>query len=83
MFILERDENRSTRRKNPRSTGVINYGNSSHMKYHTRLDFSSERHNALTACGTRVGGYSSTTNGIDIIEYATFRYDTIEVKNGF
>ena len=35
--------------KNPRSTGEINYGNSIHMKCHTRLGFSSERH-ALTAC---------------------------------
>ena len=35
--------------KNPRSTGEINYGNSTHMKYHTRLSFSRERHNALTA----------------------------------
>ena len=39
--------------KNPRSTGVINYGNSTHMKYHSRLGFSGERHNALTACATR------------------------------
>ena len=39
--------------KNPRSTGEINYGNSTHMKYHTRLGFSGERHNALTVCATR------------------------------
>ena len=36
--------------KNPRSTGEINYGNPTHMKYHTRLGFSGERHNGLTAC---------------------------------
>ena len=38
--------------KNSRSTGQIKYGNSTHMKYHTRLVFSGERHNALTACAT-------------------------------
>ena len=30
--------------KNPRSTGEINYGNSSRMKYHTRLGFSGDSH---------------------------------------
>ena len=33
--------------KNPRSTGQINYGNSTHVKYHTRPGFGGERHNAL------------------------------------
>ena len=39
--------------ENPRSTGEINYGNSTHVKYHTRLLYSGERHNALIACATR------------------------------
>ena len=26
--------------------------------------------------------HSSRTNGMDTIEYATFRYDTVEVENG-
>ena len=33
--------------KNPRSAGEINYGNSTHVKYHTRPSFSGERHNTL------------------------------------
>ena len=44
--------------KNLRSTGEINYGNSTHMKYHTRLGFSGERHNALIACTIRASLYS-------------------------
>ena len=44
--------------KNPRSTGEINNENSIYVKYHTRLGFSGERHNALTACVTR----ASTNN---------------------
>ena len=33
--------------KNPRSAGEINYANSTHVQYHTRLSFSGERHNTL------------------------------------
>ena len=39
--------------KIPRSTGEINYRNFTDVKYHTRLGFSGERYNALTACATR------------------------------
>ena len=35
-MIFERKENRNTRKKNPRSTGEINYGNSTHMKRKSR-----------------------------------------------
>ena len=38
MLILLREE----------STGEINYGKSLQMKYHTRLDFSGERHKVQT-----------------------------------
>ena len=52
MLILVREGNRYPE-KNPRSTGEINYGNSTYIKYKTRFGFSGERHNALTACATR------------------------------
>ena len=46
MLILVRKKNRRARRK------IIEFGNSSHMTYHTRLGFSGEKYNALTACAT-------------------------------
>lgn len=41
--ISVREVNQSTRGKTPRSTGKINEGNSTHMAYHTRLDFTGEK----------------------------------------
>ena len=48
MLIVVEVENRSVRR-----TRYINYGNTTHMKYCTRHDFSDQSKNELTACATR------------------------------
>ena len=49
-LFVEREENRSTWRKTLEAEERSTAGTLSHETSHTRLGFSGERHNALTAC---------------------------------
>ena len=55
-LTLEREENRSTQRKTLEAQKKSTAGTLSHETSLTRLGFSDERHNALTACATRACG---------------------------
>ena len=60
--FLEREENRNTRRKTLEAQERSTAGTLSHETSTTRLGFSGERHNALTARATRTS-LNRTTSG--------------------
>ena len=61
-MILEKEENRSTRRKTLEAQKRSTAGTLSHETSHTRLSFIGERHNALTACAICAPTHVKTPN---------------------